>query len=72
MKKAIFQQGPLEIVEAWRKMTWRHVENFNPLLTGTLLENKFLRTEDFSEKQFYRFQNMFSKTDLTYIFSIRI
>ena len=31
---------------------------FNPLFTATLLENKFLRTEDFSEKQFYRFQNM--------------
>ena len=32
--------------------------SINPLFTGTLLENKFLRTEDFSEKQFYRFQNM--------------
>ena len=30
----------------------------NPFLTRTLLENKFLVTEDFSEKQFYDFQNM--------------
>ena len=41
----------------------------NPLFTGTLLENKFLRTEDFSEKQFNWFQNMFSKIDFTYFHS---
>ena len=45
-------------------LTWQHTSYlslkfvFNPLFTGTLLENKFLRTEDFSEKQFYRFQNI--------------
>ena len=44
-----------------------------PFLTGTLLENKFLVTEDFLEKQFYRFQfYRFNKIDLAYIFSIKI
>ena len=37
---------------------YRYYKLTNPFFTATLLENNFLRTEDFSEKQFYWFQNM--------------